>query len=322
MEQLISQKIYSELMVARHPVFVCDERIDGDSLGAALAVADLLHGLGRDWPMIHVSGPIPEMYHHLPHLDICTDQNQVLANSEVDLIVVFDCSDGLYVERLLSHAPRSACVINIDHHKTNPLYGDIHLVDVEAAATAEVVYRFFEHNRVVPSREAATCLLTGMCFDTTAFSNSATNDRVLQTASELVLLGASIHDIVRSLYQNRSVPSLRLWGTALERLHFNSAFDCVMTCVTRKDMDEHGVDDEEIGGLSNFLSLTTDTDTLYFLRETEQGGVKVSMRSSVRDVSAVARENGGGGHERAAGYTIENAKLVCGDNGCWRVEKG
>lgn len=319
MEMFRYKQLYDELLTAKHPVFICDERIDGDSLGSALAFVDVLIQHNRVPASVYVSAEIPEIYQHLPHIEQCTQRIDALIDPLIDLVCVFDCSDADYVARLVDQIPSHPRVVNIDHHKTNPHYGHVNIVVVDSPATAEVVYRFYEHNQLIPSRQAATCLLTGLCFDTTAFSNSATSDRALQVASELVLCGAKIQEAITTMFKNRSIAALRVWGSALERLHHNQTYDCVITCITSKDLQENNILDEEVDGLSNFLSLVTDTDTLYVLRETSDGHVKVSMRSSQRDVSAIARRFGGGGHEKAAGYLLKNSHLVCA-NDVWQVE--
>ncbi len=321
MEAYLHQQIYKEMRLAEHPVLICDERIDGDSLGAALAFVDVFKQEKRPNSPVFVSEEIPSVYAHLPHIDVCTQDRAIFDDASIDLVIVFDCSDEVYVQQLVQRIPSHPRVINIDHHKTNTRYGHVNLVVVGAPATTEVVYQFFEANQMIPSREAATCLLTGLCFDTTAFSNAATNDRALAMASDLVMYGARIQSVVRTMFKSRSVSALRVWGLALERLHVHPEYDCVITCITRKDIQEHQINDEEVEGLSNFLSLVTDTETLYVFRETSEGHVKVSMRSSSRDVSAIARAYGGGGHEKAAGYTVMDAHLVCGEDQRWRVEK-
>lgn len=316
---MVYKRVFDELCHAEHPILICDERIDGDSLGSALAMADLFKQIGRPLPRVYVAENIPAVYRHLPHLDLCTTDIQMFNDPTIDLVVVFDCSDDRFVSALMEKIPSSPTLINIDHHKTNSFYGDINLVIPTAPATAEVMYRLFDYNGVIPSKQSASCLLTGLCFDTTAFSNSGTTHGALETASKLILCGARIQDAIRSMFKNRSIPALRVWGAALERLHNNKEFNCVATCILRKDMEENTIADEEVEGLSNFLSLVTDTDTLYVLRETPDGHVKVSMRSQTRDVSAVAKAQGGGGHESAAGYTVKNSHLVCGKDGCWGV---
>lgn len=320
MESYLHKQIYDLLTKAREPVFISDERIDGDSLGASLALADFMAGQGKIVP-VYVTTALPEQYRRLPRAHQCTTSLHIFDNPEVDLVVVFDCSDAEFVRGLVERIPGNPQVVNIDHHTTNSRYGDVNQVVDGAPATAAVVYRFFEENQIIPSRDAATCLLTGLCFDTTAFSNGATNERALDVASKLLLNGARVQDVIQTMFHNRSIGALRVWGAALERIEEDREQQMITTYLTRSDIDDNHVSDDEIDGLSNFLNLVTDIDTLRVFRETGDGHVKVSMRSLTRDVSEIAKAQGGGGHKRAAGYVIPESKLVCGADGCWRVEK-
>ena len=319
MEAYIHRQIHEKLLHAQNPVFVSDERVDGDSLGASLAMVDYMSRHGKR-PNVYVSEEVPAQYSALPHVEICTTDLEIFNDSTIDLVVTFDCSDGEYVQRLLDLIPGEPLVINIDHHATNPHYGDLNQVLVDSPATAEVMYRFFQENGVVITKDAATCLLTGLCFDTGAFTNRATNEDAFDAASRLVMNGARVQDVVQTMFQNRSISALRVWGIALERLYENKQMGFVSTYLTRKDIEENDVTDDEIDGLSNFLNLVTDAPTLFVLREDNQRGVKVSMRSLVRDVSIIAHAFGGGGHKRAAGFTIRDARLMCDESLRWRVE--
>jgi phosphoesterase RecJ-like protein len=319
MEAYLHTRILSLLRAAKKPVFISDERTDGDSLGASLAMADFLRGEGVRVP-VYVSGPVPEKYRSMPNADLCTHDPAVFEDPEIDLVVVFDCSDARYVRDLVERLPRKATVINIDHHATNPLYGDVNQVVTDAPATAAVVHAFYEANRLVPSRDAATCLLIGICFDTTVFQNSATNPRALRAASLLMMSGARIQDVIRIQFHNRSVQALRLWGAALERLTRHPTLGTVSTFLTRQDIEENDASDEDVDGLSDFLSLASDAETLFVLRETTDGGVKVSMRSQSQNVANVARAFGGGGHVKAAGFTLPNTKFTKDDSGAWTLE--
>ncbi len=320
MELLTHKRIHELLLTCMCPVFVSDERIDGDSLGSALAMVNFMKQQGKH-PQVFVAEPVPEQYRFLPHVDACTTDLCVFEDDRIDLVVVFDCSDAAFVSKLLEHIPSNPTVINIDHHKTNARYGHVNQVLVDASATAEVVHRFFEANHIVPTKESSTCLLAGLCFDTNVFSNSGTNERALDAASQLILSGARVQEVIQTLFHNRSISALRVWGSALERLCDYPAMRLVTTCLTRKDIEDNRVTDDEIDGLSNFLNLVTDTDTLFVLRETKEGGIKVSMRSREQDVSAIAKAHGGGGHAKAAGFTIPNARLVCVDLDCWQIEQ-
>ncbi len=318
MESYTHKRIHEMLLAAKRPVFIADERLDGDSLGSSLAVADYLKGRGVRVP-VFISEAIPGKYQFLPNADLCTTDTAVFDDASIDLIVSFDCSDAEYVKRLHAFTPSRPPIINIDHHATNARYGDVNQVVVASPATAEVVYRFFRENHIVPSRDAATCLITGICFDTTVFSNSATNQRAFEAASDLLMGGARIQEAIRNLYQNRSVHVLRAWGTALERLRRHPDRAVVSTFLTRADVEDNGATHDEIEGLSNFLNLVTEADVLFVMRETEGGGTKVSMRSTGPDVSAIAKAFGGGGHAKAAGFTVGAGEMRCDEGGCWEL---
>lgn len=320
MESYLHKQIHDLLLKACEPVFVSDERIDGDSLGSALAMADFMATLGKTVP-VYVATTVPKQYRRLPRAHQCTTSLQIFDNPEIDLVVVFDCSDAEFVQCLIERIPGNFQIVNIDHHKTNSLYGHVNQVIQDAPATAAIVHRFFEVNQIIPSRDAATCLLTGLCFDTTAFSNAATDERALDAASKLVLSGARVQDVIHAMFHNRSVSVLRVWGSALERIEEDREQNMISTYLTRQDIEDNHVTDDEIDGLSNFLNLVTYVDTLRVYRETADGHVKVSLRSLTRDVAEIAKRNGGGGHRCAAGYAISNAKLICDEDGCWQVEK-
>jgi phosphoesterase RecJ-like protein len=315
MESYTHKRIHDLLLRAKKPLFIADERIDGDSLGSSLAMVDYLKGLGRH-VQVFVSTEVPEVYRFLPRIDHCTTDAAVFRDPDVDLVVSFDCSDGAYVGRLVATLPGHPTVVNIDHHATNPRYGHVNQVIVEAPATAEVVHGFFRTNNIVPSRDAATCLLTGICFDTTAFSNSGTNERSLAAASDLILHGAQVHDIIRHMFSSRSVDALRVWGTALERLERRGSSGVVCTYITQEDMRQHGVSEDEIEGLSNFLNLVVDAETMIVIRESVDGGVKASMRSLTKDVAKVAKAMGGGGHRLAAGFSLKPGETTADAEGC------
>ena len=315
METFVHHQIHDLLMGAHHPVFICDERIDGDSLGSSLAMAHFLKGRGVTVP-VFVSAPIPEPYRFLPGIEQTTTSREIFQDPNIDLVVVFDCSDAEFVRGLLELTPHHPTIVNIDHHATNARYGDVNQVLVDSPATAEVVHRFFVENHIMPSREMATCLLTGICFDTTVFSNSATGERALGAASELMTAGGRIQDVIRHIYQSRSVSALRIWGEALSRLSTHGPSGAVFTFITASDLEKGDLEPDEVDGLSNFLQLVVDAHTLFVIRETPTGEWKVSMRSSEHDVASVAKAFGGGGHKKAAGFVHPKGSLMCDESGC------
>lgn len=308
METTVARQIFDLLRSAKKPVLISDKRIDGDSMGSSLAVLEYLRCLGKE-TVVYVPSEVPEQYRFLPNAERCTFDPAIFNDPEIDLVVSFDCSEAAYIQGLMKLIPGRPTLVNIDHHATNARYGDVNLVVVGSPATAEVVHAFFKVNDVVLSRDAATCLLAGLCFDTTIFTNGGTDERAFQAASELLLRGGRIQDVIQALFRNRTVGALRLWGMALERLEKHEPLGVLSTYLTRADLDGTGVTDDEADGLSDFLNLVTDAHTLVVMRETKDKGVKASMRSTKYDVSAVAKSLGGGGHVKAAGFSVVPAAL-------------
>lgn len=306
MEKVKHAQINEAILEANHVLILPDERIDGDSLGAALALYRYLDQSDKQVTIL-CSAEIPAKYQYLPQVELCGSDRSVLADETVDLVIAVDCSDAEYIGELVKALPRSVQLINIDHHETNDRFGELVQVVTEAASTTEVVYRFFRENNILIDPDMATALLAGIYFDTTVFSNKSTRDGSLQISAELVLLGARVNDVVKFQHTNKSLGMLKIWGVALGRLRTHPS-GAVVTWITAADMDEAGIDVEGIDGLSNFLHGVIEADSIVILRE-QADGVKVSMRTMSGNVAALAKMFGGGGHVKAAGFSLPGTRI-------------
>ncbi len=277
---------------------------DGDTLGAAMAFAEYLQTLGKEVRVFCVS-PVPEKFSFLNNIHLVSMDPVVFA--DMDTVTVLDCGDLRFagvVEILKDHA---ATIINIDHHATNEKYGHLNMVMVDAASTTEVVYNFFKANNIRITPTMATSLLTGLITDTDNFSNSATSYTSLTASSELLRLGANWTIIHHSLVQNKSIAILKLWGLILSRLTKKENSDMAYTYLTMKDLAEYGINDDDVEGISNFLNKLDGAKISLFIKETADGKIKGSFRTTSDDidVSALAKKMGGGGHKKAAGFTTD-----------------
>lgn len=318
MPSVVAQKVMNEIRRAEHILLLTDERLDGDTLGSTLGLAHVLRDLGKT---VSVFSPraIPAHFGFIPGIKLVQTDTAIFANPAVDLVIICDCSDGQYIQSLLPTMPRAVPLVMFDHHATNPSYGTINILEPGAASTADVVWRFVKAARYPVSPHAAQCFLTGICTDTSLFSTSNTTVDALHAAVDLTKRGAKLSEIVRHAVASRPIPMLHVWGLLFERLHHNTEFDALTTALTLKDWEAFGKPDIETSNISNFLNETLDhADTILILRETEDGGVKGSLRSRGRDVAALAEKYGGGGHKLAAGFKVDNAHLEFSD-GQWRL---
>lgn len=305
--KLIAKQINEKLKNAKRVLIVIHKNPDGDTLGSGTAIFNYLNSLNIE-TKIFCSTTIGESVKFIPGWENAKNNNELL-NETYDTVVCVDSSDPNYagVQEFIERIKNKIFIINIDHHQTNKLYGDLNMVDPKAPSTTEVIYWFFKWNGIKIYPDTATSLLAGLVTDTDNFTNSATTTTALMIAGELVRMGANLNRINNKVVKNKTVDSLKLWGTALARLEKHSEIDLAHTYLTQKDFIEYGVDEEVSEGISNFLNNLSEAKIALVLKETKDGKIKGSLRTTHDnvDVSKIAMAFGGGGHKKAAGFTID-----------------
>ncbi len=316
-ENLLFAQALQAIRHAERILLIADSDPDGDSIGSSSAVLNWLLREGKN-PDAFCLNVVPHDLSYLDNVARYTHDPAVFQKPH-DLIVTFDASDikrtGIADHLPPAHKPP---VIVFDHHATNPRFGDLNIVITGMSSTAELVYRFFETNGIKVDDKMATSLLSGLLFDTTYFINAATTESALDAAGKLLGAGARFSEINRHLAKNKTIPSLKLWGLALARLHHHKELDLTSTYFLASDLKQIPGQEEAIKGMSNFLAAVCgESDAILVLHETDDGHVRGSLRSHDRDVSRVAKWLGGGGHKKAAGFQIPGRLQV--ENGRVRI---
>jgi len=296
--------VHKALSQAKRVLVIGDGKPDGDSMGSSTALYGWLKREGKH-AKLFMSVPSPKNFLFLDHVhDFTSDEN--LFDQDWDVVVSLDASapGAGGFEKLQPRLKPGHIFINLDHHVTNTKFGHLNVVMVEASSTCEVVYRFFEDNGIALDDKMATSLMTGLCTDTSHFTNPATNPKAIEAAAMCTSAGARHADILRHLVLNKSVAGLRLWGSALSRLQYDPKLDLTVTYLLLKDLEGLPGADEMVEGVSNFLNaVCVEADTVMVLREKSDGTVKGSIRSLTKDISILAQSFGGGGHKKAAGFS-------------------
>ncbi|MBI4262675.1 bifunctional oligoribonuclease/PAP phosphatase NrnA [Candidatus Uhrbacteria bacterium] len=306
---------------ARHILLVSHRKPDGDTLGAATAMMQVLDARKKSYTAFCEDAPGP-IWSFLPKIESFITTVDRAPHSAIDLVIFFDASDIPYsgFDRHLGVFAKRPMLLQFDHHRTNLYFADVNVVLPEAASTTEVLWRFFEACNIAIDRNIATCLLTGAVTDTTAFTNPATTASSLQCAAACLLRGARFPEVLRETMRNKERADLQLWGRMLARLTKSGTVDCAVTVVTRRDVEEFGSDEESLEGIANFLNNLGETKAVLIVKELDGGKIKGSFRTTRSDVDVgkLALAFGGGGHRKAAGFTIEG-KLVETEEG-WKIE--
>lgn len=291
---------------AKKILLVVHKKPDGDTLGSACALGGYLKKLGTDFKIFSAS-PMPTDFEFLPFAGYVTGEKNAWSE-ELDLLIILDSSNLKYagVDEEISQLNHKPFLINIDHHASNSLFGDLNIVKTDAASTTEIIYSFFRDLHIPLDADVATCLLNGMMTDTMTFHNAATTASVIEASSRLLAHGAKFRDISRHIFFNKNLAVLKLWGKALANLSADNPWNIAVTFITQDDLNEAGLEENESTGLANFLN-TLDARAVMVLTEQSDGTLKGSLRTTREnvDVMSLAKFFGGGGHKKAAGFTIK-----------------
>lgn len=301
-----AKQINYEIAQAKKILIIPHRNPDGDALGTVSALSEYL--ISRDIePEIFCATEIQNKYFFLPHLHLIKSDPLIFTDKEVDLIIVVDTGDLTHagVDVYLKNHP--AKIINIDHHHTNQKYGYLNMVIPTASSATQVVYDLFRYNNIPINHKIATCLLTGLISDTENFTNGATTSLAMSVASELVRYGANYKLINNWLLKNKTLNILKLWGVALSRLEKHLELDLVYTYILQEDFKKYDVEESETDGIANFLNKLDGAKISLIMKETVDNKTKGSFRTTFNDtdVSALAKQLGGGGHKKASGFMYD-----------------
>ncbi|MFA6307004.1 MAG: bifunctional oligoribonuclease/PAP phosphatase NrnA [Patescibacteria group bacterium] len=309
-------KAYNLIKQSQNILIVTHEQPDGDALASACLMAEILSLLNKKY-RLYCYSQVNHQYGFLPHLE---ELKNNIENFDFDLIIALDCGN---VERtklekeILARRP-DQLVIEIDHHPKIKDYADLEIRDSAAAATAEILYYFLKANKIRINKNMASCILTGILTDTGNFLYPSTSPETVNIASEMLRLGAKLPQIMENTWRNKSIASMKTWGKAMSRLKINPRYNFGFTVLESADVPAE-VTEEELEGMSGFLSNLDAVNGTMLLRQLPDGKIKGSLRTADPkiDVSKLARALGGGGHAKAAGFTVEG-KLEKTENG-WKI---
>ena len=284
------------------------ENPDGDALGSLLALDAVLGQLGKDSVMYLAAKefPLPVEYRFLPLAEVFHDPPADV----VDRTLVFlDCGN---VDRTPEGFLRDpdAHSINIDHHHDNTRFGTINLVDTAVSSTAEIVYELAKLLGAEITPEIANALYVGLVTDTGRFSYENTAADTHRRAAELIEAGVDVGDTYRRLYERVPIEKVRLVARALDGVKRHDDCGLAVTYISTTDYADTGSAEVLTEGIIDHVRAIEGTRVAAVIRDRgEEAGSarKVSLRSTDgdTDVSAIAREYGGGGHPRAAGFSTD-----------------
>lgn len=275
---------------------------DGDAIGSTFAVYFALKKLGKD---VHVVMPsYSEVFEFLPGVQ---DRVEKIKEDKYDLLIALDASDHSRLAITDEEYEKADKTIMLDHHQIARPYGDFRYINDNKSSASEIAYLFIKELNVDIDENIATLLYTGIMTDTGSFNYSNTSSDTLRVTAELLDCGAKSVEVCKKLNDTIKESKLKLLAKSIDNMEVFYNGKVRYTYVDYKTISGLGIHDEDAEGMTNYLRSVENTEVAVYVRGKSDGSLKVSMRSNGKvDISKIAIAFGGGGHPRAAGYTMQD----------------
>jgi len=300
------KKAAEALEGATDVALACHINPDPDALGSMLALGLFLRARGARVICSWAQQPleVPRWAAGLEGLDLLVQPKAFPAEPAV--MVALDTASPDRLGGLAARAQKARECVVVDHHRTNPGFGTVVVLDPDASSTCELVFRLTDRIQGDLPDGAAAWLYAGLLTDTGRFQYQATTPESLRVAAALREHDFDHARLGQVLFEDSSLGYLRALAIALARVVHLPEADLVWTYLTQADLAELGASMGETDDLIDVVRTAREADVTCVVKQQRDGRFKVSLRSKgATDVGSVAAAFGGGGHRLAAGYTSD-----------------
>ncbi len=276
---------------------------DGDTLGAMCALYSMIYNRFKKKADMSVVSNVPYNYKFIPNIDLA--QRYFDKSLVYDLVITLDVAaiDRVMDSKILFD--KAKCTVNIDHHKTNPGFGDYQIINPQASSCGEVLFDIFKQEGWEIDKDSAVALYTAIMTDTGNFRFENTSSKTLRAAADLVDYGANPNYIYKMCYETKTKNFVMFQNYCVNKAVFSEDNKVVYTTVYKKDLEKFSAGDDYTDGIAETLRAIDSTEVSFVAKEVDTKLTKISMRSKGLDVAEICSKFGGGGHTFAAGCTIK-----------------
>ena len=276
---------------------------DGDTLGSMCAMYSMIYNRFKIKADMNVVSNVPFNYKFLPNINLA--QRYYDTSLVYDLVITLDVASIERVRDSKIFFDKAKCTVNIDHHKTNPRFGDYQIIESEASSCGEVLYNYFKKHNWELTQDAAISLYVAVMTDTGNFRFENTTSNVFNIVADLVDKGANPNKLYKYCYESKTKNLVLFQNYCVNKAEFVNDNKIVYTTVYKKDLEKFSAGDDYTDGIAETLRAIDSTEVSFVVKEVDTKLTKVSMRSKSLDVAKICEVFGGGGHTYAAGCTIK-----------------
>lgn len=292
---------------AKRILVIQAENPDGDSVGSALALEEILSDQGKEISL-YCPVEIPKYLRYIKGWDRVTDE----FDTSADLAIIVDTTADVLLTKLLEtpgarHWLESHPVLVIDHHSTesNLTFPHTLLVD-NVVATSEVIYRLADASSWKISEQAAENMMIAIMSDSLGLTTQNVTADTFFVAGKLAELGASnaVIEERRREFMKKSPEILAYKGELISRIEYLLDGKLALVHVPWEEIEKHS-DKYNPGALiGDELRLVEGVALSVVVKTYPDGKVTGRLRGNLPIAETVAGYFGGGGHLYAAGFRV------------------
>jgi phosphoesterase RecJ-like protein len=282
-------------------------RPDGDCVGSQIGLALALQGAGKKVTCWNEDA-IPAKYRFL---DPDGMFQKPKPGKKFDCVIATDCANFERLGRAGKLSLNRKVLINIDHHESNPHYGDVNWVSAREPSCGELIYRLLKVARWPITKPIADCLFAAVSTDTGSFQYPTTRPGTFHVGAELVACGADLAKICNEVYESYSLSRARLMKHVYSKFRLTANDRIAYLWLKKKDFTRTGAESNDTEGLIDHIRAIEPVVVACVFEELDPGLTRISLRSKNPEVNVneIAAQFGGGGHPAAAGARIPGSFL-------------
>lgn len=297
------EKIIEKIKMANTVGIFTHINPDGDALGSSYSLKSVLKAMGKR-AEVYLCGSAEPCVCDI----VSASFEPEFSAEECDMLIALDCADierlGIFKDTFASHNNTAA----IDHHVTHRHFAGETIVG-DISSTCELIYGMYKEMGVTLGIDAATDLYTGIATDTGNFKYSSVTGETHRVAAELIEMNVPFAEISKRVFDTKTRQYLALKSRAIAALEFYCDNKVAVLKLDNSDFEECGIGEAEASGIVTLPCQIEGVEVGIYIRQRGDEGLKISLRSArYVDVAEVAGIFGGGGHIRAAGYSVEESK--------------
>ena len=283
-------------------------RPDGDCIGSQLGLAIALRNEGKK-VTIWNEDAIPQKYKFLDPEGLIEKPRP---GKKFDCVIATDCASYQRLGKAGECILDRKILINIDHHESNPRYGDVNWVSPREPSCGELIYRLLKVARWPITKPVADLLFTAISTDTGSFQYPTTRPGTFHTGAELVTRGANLATICHEVYQSYPVSRAKLLRHVYSKFRLADNDRIAWFWLKQADFNRTGAESDDTEGLIDHIRAIEPVVVACVFEELEPELTRISLRSKnpAVNVNEIAAQFGGGGHPAAAGARIPGRPMA------------